>query len=103
MKYEAIFTIVDKGKADEVIDAAKLAGSTGGTVIHGRGSGSHDKAKLFNIPIEPEKDIILILAQSHKTDAIVNSIRERLNIDKPGAGIIFTLDVKRTLGLFQEN
>ncbi|HZK01081.1 MAG TPA: P-II family nitrogen regulator [Tissierellaceae bacterium] len=102
MKYEAIFTIVDKGMSDKVLDAAKLYGSTGGTVIHGRGSGSQDKAKLFNIEIDPEKDIVLILSEVTKTEAIINSIRKELNIDDPGTGIIFVLNVNRTLGLFQE-
>lgn len=99
MKYEAIFTIVDKGLSDEVIEAAREAGSTGGTVIHGRGSGIHEKEKLFNIEIEPEKDIVLILAHESKVDGIVNAISERLNIEKPGAGILFVMDVSRTSGL----
>ena len=101
MKYEAIFTIVDKGLSDEVINAAKSVGATGGTVIHGRGSGSHEKAKLFNIVIEPEKDIVLILSTIDKTEKIVNSIRKNLNINDPGTGIIFVLDVNRTSGLFR--
>ncbi|MDR7870819.1 MAG: P-II family nitrogen regulator [Tissierellaceae bacterium] len=102
MKHDAIFTIVDKGLSDEVIDAAKSAGATGGTVIHGRGSGSAEKALLFNFEIEPEKDIILILSNSEKTDMIIDSISEKLKIDEPGKGIIFTMEVTRTLGLFKE-
>lgn len=104
VNYEAIFVIVDKGSLDTVIDAAEAAGSTGGTVIHGRGLGDHEKAKLlFNIEIEPEKDIVLILSKADKTENIVNAIKERLNIDSPGAGIIFVLDVKRTEGLYEDN
>lgn len=100
--YESIFVIVDKGSIDDVLEAAESAGSTGGTIIHGRGSGSQDKATLFNIQIEPEKDILLILSKAEKTDDIVNAISERLNIHEPGAGIIFVLDVNRTLGLYAE-
>lgn len=99
MKYEAIVTIVDRGLADDVMEAAKEAGSTGGTILHGRGSGIHEKEKLFNMEIEPEKDIVLILSTTDKTDQIVDSIREKLNIDEPGAGIIFVLDVSKTSGL----
>lgn len=102
MGYEAIFIIVDKGVSDDVIEAAKSAGSTGGTVIHGRGAGSKEKAKLFNIEIEPEKEIILILSEVKDTDSIVNAIKEKIDIDKPGKGIIFVLDVNRTSGVFKE-
>jgi len=101
MKYEAIFTIVDKGLSDDVIEAAQSAGSTGGTVIHGRGAGSHDTAKLFNIEIEPEKEIVLILSEANKTEAIVNAIKDKLNIEEPGKGVIFVVDVNRTYGLYR--
>lgn len=100
--YEAIFVVVNKGSLDEVLEAAESAGSTGGTVLHGRGSGSKGKETLFNIEIEPEKEIVLILSKEDKTEAIVNAIRERLDLDKPGTGIIFVMDVSRTVGLYQE-
>lgn len=99
--YEAIFVIVDKGLAPEVIEAAERAGSTGGTVIHGRGSGSQEKATLFNIEIEPEKDIVLILAKQSKSRAITKAIAADLKIEEPGAGIIFVLDVAKTVGLYE--
>lgn len=99
--YEAIFAVVDKGLSDNVLEAALSAGSKGGTIIHGRGSGSQEKAKLFDIEIEPEKDIILILSKVEEAKKIVTAIKEMLNICKPGAGIIFVLDVNKTLGLYE--
>lgn len=47
MGYDVIFTIVDKGLDHEVIEAAKLGGATGGTIIRARGSGTRDKPILF--------------------------------------------------------
>jgi len=70
--YDLIITIVNRGLADEVVDATKSAGATGGTIIHGRGTGIHETAKLFGIPIEPEKDIVLTLIDSSKTDSVLN-------------------------------
>ena len=55
------------------------------------------------IEIEPEKDIVLAWSKAGQTEDIVNAIREKLNIDKPGAGIIFVLDVKKTVGLYENN
>ena len=101
MKYEGIVTIVDRGLADDVVEAARAAGATGGTVMHGRGSGIHEKAKLFNIEIEPEKDIVLILSESQYTDSIIKAINEKLNIEKPGAGIIFVFHVNKTSGIMK--
>lgn len=98
--YDAIFTIVDKGKGDVVIEAATKAGSRGGTIINARGSGIHETSTLFSMAIEPEKEIVLILTECAVTESIVSSIRERLEIDKPGNGIVFVQDVNQTYGLY---
>jgi nitrogen regulatory protein PII len=100
--YNAIFTIVDKGKACDVIDAAVSAGSRGATIINARGSGIDEKCVLFSIVVEPEKEIVMILAETGMTDSIVSSIREAVKIDQPGKGILFVLDVNKTYGLYSE-
>lgn len=100
MNYEAIFTIVNKGMADRVLDSARAAGSTGGTVIHGRGSGTAVTEKIFNLAIEPEKEIVLILSRQEGTDKIVEAIRESISIEAEGNGIIFVLDVSKATGLY---
>jgi nitrogen regulatory protein PII len=98
--YNAIFTIVDKGKAESVIEAAEKAGSKGGTIINARGSGIHETSKVFSMEIEPEKEIVLILSETQLTDAITLSIKENLQIEEPGNGIIFVLDVDETYGIY---
>jgi len=102
VEHEAIFVIAEKGQSEDILDAAVGAGSTGGTVIHGRGCGTRQRETIFNIEIEPEKDIVLILSKAERTEAIVDSIKDRLKIDEPGAGIIFVMDVTRALGLYQD-
>lgn len=98
--YNSIFVIVDKGNAEAVIEAATKAGSKGGTIIKARGSGIHETSKLFSIEIEPEKEIILILSENHLTESITSSISEKLEINKPGNGIIFVQDVNKTYGVY---
>lgn len=98
--YNAIFVIVDKGRAEDVIDAATKAGSRGGTIFNARGSGIHENQKLFSMAIEPEKEIVMILSEINTTQAIVSSIRNNIDIDKPGKGILFVVDVNKTYGLY---
>lgn len=97
--YKAIFTIVEKGKAEEVMDAANKAGSIGGTIINARGSSIHETKKVFSMEIEPEKEIVLIISKSELTDGISSSIREALKLDEPGNGLIFILDINEVFGL----
>lgn len=97
--YNAIYTIVEKGNADDVIEAAQKGGSRGGTVMHARGSGSEEARKVFNMLIEPEKEIVLIISEEAKTKDIVESIRKETGIEEQGKGIIFVTNVAQTYGL----
>ncbi len=99
--YQVIITIVNRGKAEDVIDAARAAGSKGGTIINARGSGTNETSKLFNMEIEPEKEMVMILSKEDITDAIVSSIRKKLEIDVPGNGIIFIQNVVQSYGIYE--
>ena len=99
--YQNIITIVNKGKAEEVIEAAQLAGSKGGTIINARGSGVHETSKVFHMEIEPEKEMIMILAKREETEAIVKAISESQQLDQPGNGIVFVQNVERTYGIYE--
>jgi nitrogen regulatory protein PII len=102
MEYEAIFTIVDRGLGEDVVDAANSAGARGATIINARGSGIHETKKFFAMNIEPEKEIVMIVIKKEKSDDVIKNIREKMKIDEPGRGIIFVLDVNKTTGLFRE-
>lgn len=103
MEYEVIFTIVDRGFAEDVVDAAVSAGAEGGTIINARGAGSHENSKLFAVPLEPEKEIVMILIDKDKSDSVITSINDTVQVDKPGKGIMFTIDVNQVSGLRQLN
>ena len=97
--YNAIYTIVEKGNAEDVIEAAQKAGSRGGTIVNARGSGSEEARKVFNMFIEPEKEIVLIISEEKMTKDIVESIRKETGIEEQGKGIIFVTNVEQTYGL----
>lgn len=99
MEYEVIFTIVERGMGENVVDAATGAGATGATIINARGSGIHEHEKFFAMDIEPEKEIVMIIINKEKSDKVVKSINDTMEIDKPGKGIVFVMDVNRTSGL----
>jgi len=98
-KFLAIFTIVDKGRGESVVDAATTVGAKGATIINARGSGIHETSKIFNMEIEPEKEIVLMIARHEIVKDIIETICDFLEISRPGNGIIFTQDVKDTYGI----
>lgn len=97
--YKLITVIVDKGKAEDAIEAAIKVGSKGGTIINARGSGIHETSKLFMMDVEPEKEIALIVAKSEEAESIITSIRENIGIDEPGNGIIYVQNINQVYGL----
>lgn len=98
--YKAIFAIVDKGLAEDVVEAAKQAGARGATIINARGSGIHDTDKVFAMSIEPEKEMVMILTENQITRAVATAVQKQLHIDEPGNGILFILDVNEAHGLY---
>lgn len=98
-EFDLIVTIVAKGKASAVTDAARQAGAEGGTIVYGRGTGIHERMRLFNIPIEPEKEIVLTLVPEEITERVTQAIDEATALSEPGQGIAFVLPTKRVLGI----
>lgn len=93
-KWKMITVIVNTGYADDIMDAARKAGATGGTVTHARGTGTAEDAHFLGVTIVPEKEMIMILAEPEKAQAIVDAISSLKCLDEPGIGIIYTQDVK---------
>lgn len=98
-QYNLIVTILNKGDSELVLTASESAGARGGTVIFGRGTGIHEKAKLFGINIEPEKEIVFTLIEKENTSEVLNAIIRETELDKPGHGIAFIIDVEKVAGI----
>lgn len=97
--HKLIVAIVKRGRAEKVLLAAQEAGARGGTVICGRGTGIHESKKLLGIMIEPEKEIILILIHKDKVKRVLKAVVHAGNMEKPGTGVGFVLDVEKVVGI----
>ena len=97
--YHLITCIVDKGRAEKVIEAASKGGSKGGTIMNARGSGIHETDKIFSMDIEPEKEVVLIVSEAHLTEPITSNIAKELDIELPGNGIIYVQDINSCYGV----
>jgi len=95
---ELIVTIVRKGWSLQVIEASRMAGASGGTIIPGRGTGIHEMQTLLGIRIEPEKDIILTIVSPEQTNTILEAIVAAAELEKPGNGIAFVISLTKVAG-----
>jgi len=96
---KCIVSIVERGKADKVVDAAKKAGAKGATIFYGRGTGETEAKKFLKIQVESTKEIIIILTEVDKYKTIMDAMVEAGQLKKPGTGIIFTVPVTNLIGL----
>lgn len=93
-----ILTIVDKGNTDAVMDAAREAGASGGTVVKGKGTGT-EIAKVFGMSISEEKEIVYIVSERAKRNDIMYAIMEKAGPNSSAHGITFSLPVDGVLGI----
>ena len=98
-KYEVVFCIINAGYVDLVMDAAREVGARGGTVIHARGTANKEAEKFFQITIQPDKDIVMILVPSNIKDAVLHAVYQSAGLKTAGQGIAFSMPVDNVVGL----
>ena len=99
IEYECICCIVNEGSSDTVMDVAKAAGATGGTILRARGTANKDAEQFFKITIDPQKEMVMILAPIKLKEAIMHALYTKAGLDAPGQGITFSLPVDNVAGL----
>lgn len=96
--YELVVAIANAGTTDIVMNAARAAGARGGTVIHGKGTGSGDAQKFHHISIADEKEVVLIVAAAEIKSAVMYSILEKAGPGSAAGTLVFSLPVSEAAG-----
>lgn len=99
INYHLIITIVSEGYLEQVMTAAKRAGSSGGTAIKGRGLNYTKRAKILGFNIEPEKDIVLNIVSNENKTKVMEEITKEVGIKTKGKGVCISLPVDDAVGL----
>lgn len=101
--FKKLTVVVNRGMAEDVMNIARKSGVQGGTILHGRGTGSEFAAKFFGMEMEPEMELIMILMPSDLIDKVVNDLYQELQLGIPGNGIMFVEPVLDVRGLFDSH
>ena len=64
--HHLIIVITEPGYTNMVMDAARSAGASGGTVIHAKGTGMEAAEKFMGVSLAAEKEIIYIVTKPNK-------------------------------------
>ncbi|MBR3391084.1 MAG: P-II family nitrogen regulator [Firmicutes bacterium] len=98
-EHQLLIAVANQGYNQAVMDAARLAGAAGGTVIHAKGTGMERAERFFGFSLASEKDVIFIVSRTEGKNAIMKSIMEQAGPATKAGAIVFSLPVTDTAGL----
>lgn len=101
LTHELIVVIANQGFTDKVMDAARVAGATGGTAVHAKGTGTELAKKFFGVSLAAEKELIFILSAADTRKPIMKAIMENAGMQTDAQAIAFSLPVTDLAGLRQ--
>lgn len=94
-QHSLIFVTVNQGYTDAVMQTAKKAGATGGTVIRARMTGAEKSEHLADLQIQDEKEIVAIFAPDSIRNEIMNEVNKELGIRTEAQGVIYSVPVDK--------
>ncbi|MDL2218927.1 hypothetical protein LJC04_01115 [Ruminococcaceae bacterium OttesenSCG-928-O06] len=100
--HDLIIVVLNRGYTEEVMDVARAAGARGGTVLHARGCGLAGAEKFFGVTIQPEKEMLMILAEVENSCAIMGEIADKLGPGTDTNAISFSVPVNGVRGFGSE-
>ena len=98
-EYCLIVTAMQKGFAEEAMEAARAAGAAGGSVLTAATLGDKKAEQLIGVTLQKETDVLLILAKNDGKDAITEAILKKVGLKTDGGGVVFTLPVDSIAGV----
>lgn len=98
-KFSLVLAMVNQGHNEEVMDAAKGAGATGGTLLHCKRVGGEDAAEFFGISIQGERELVALLIKSDIRLAVMQAVLGRAGMGTPAQGVVLSLPVDSIDGL----
>ena len=98
-QYEMIQVICQDGYSEDIMAVARRAGAKGGTVVNARGTSTEQDVKFFGSPLVPEKEILMIVREKSRAEAVRKAISQMEILNKKGMGIMFSVPVRDFVNL----
>ena len=98
-EYEIIFAIANQEYTELVMEAARKANASGGTVIHAKGTQTKEAEKFLGMTLAQEKGIVLILTKTQEKNEIMQTILREAGMKSKAQSLVFSLPVTKVVGL----
>ncbi|MBQ8510332.1 MAG: hypothetical protein IJ493_10550 [Clostridia bacterium] len=94
-KHSLILITVNRGYTEEVMQTARKAGATGGTVIRARLADTDKLEMASGINLEEEREIVAILVSDHIRDAVMEDVNKAFGIRTEAQAILCSVAVDK--------
>lgn len=98
-QFEMVLAIVNTGYTEDVMEAVKACGATGGTILNARGTANTEIEKFFGLSISSEKEVVMIIVAKEIKDAVLHAIYKKVGLGTAGQGIAFSIPVDDVVGI----
>ncbi|MDO5574539.1 MAG: hypothetical protein Q4G60_11255 [bacterium] len=97
--HSLILVTVNQGNTDDVMNTARQAGATGGTVIRARWAGPDDSGQFYGISVQTEKEIIAIVTETEKRNAIMEIINKKHGLKSEAGAVVGSIGLDHMVRL----
>lgn len=94
-KYSLILISVNRGFTDNVMQTAKIAGATGGTIIKARHADAAVMEAYSNQVLSEEKEIVAILAPDSVRNQILEAVNNEFGLKSEAQGVVLSVPVDK--------
>lgn len=98
-KHALLLVIANRGYSEEIMNAAKTVGVTGGTVLSARHLGMEEPLKFWGISIQEEREIIAILTTKENKADVMRAIGEKHGMKSDARSVTLAIPVEDVAGM----
>ncbi len=101
MHFKLIIIMAEDKRTQDILEAARKAGTTGCTVLNqARGEGVSPAKTFLGLSIDSQVDVIMLLAEEHMSREIMEKVATAGQFEEtPGSGIAIQIDVEDAIGV----
>lgn len=90
---QMVVVIYNAGYSDKLFEVAKKLNINGGTFLKAHGMSKFEAEKFFNVVIEPEKEIALLVVNKEITNKLLSEVYDSIGPNTEVQGIAFAINV----------
>jgi len=101
-RYQLVIAIMAEALVAGAMEAVRAAGGRSVTVLRGRGRDLVNPPSFFGVPIEPGREILMLVVDSAKVPTVMEAIDKAGELTTPNRGIAFAIELTHVAGLLSE-